>query len=83
MTEQVGRNDPCPCGSGLKYKKCCLKDRQKKETEITEKLNTAELSVDTQEENEQEDYEVEPKMEYEDVSDGDAVQLYTKEFALR
>ena len=20
---QVGRNDPCPCGSGLKYKKCC------------------------------------------------------------
>jgi tetratricopeptide (TPR) repeat protein len=20
----VGRNDPCPCGSGLKYKKCCL-----------------------------------------------------------
>ena len=19
------RNDPCPCGSGLKYKKCCLK----------------------------------------------------------
>ena len=22
--EKVGRNDPCPCGSGLKYKKCCL-----------------------------------------------------------
>ena len=22
-TERVGRNDPCPCGSGLKYKKCC------------------------------------------------------------
>ena len=21
----VGRNDPCPCGSGLKYKKCCGK----------------------------------------------------------
>jgi uncharacterized protein YchJ len=20
----VGRNDPCPCGSGEKYKKCCL-----------------------------------------------------------
>lgn len=19
-----GRNDPCPCGSGLKYKKCCM-----------------------------------------------------------
>ncbi len=22
-TAQVGRNDPCPCGSGKKYKKCC------------------------------------------------------------
>jgi uncharacterized protein YecA (UPF0149 family) len=20
---EVGRNDPCPCGSGKKYKKCC------------------------------------------------------------
>lgn len=23
--EKTGRNDPCPCGSGLKYKKCCGK----------------------------------------------------------
>ena len=23
-SEKVGRNDPCPCGSGKKYKKCCL-----------------------------------------------------------
>ena len=23
-SSQPGRNDPCPCGSGLKYKKCCL-----------------------------------------------------------
>ena len=22
--KDVGRNDPCPCGSGLKFKKCCL-----------------------------------------------------------
>ena len=22
---KVGRNEPCPCGSGKKYKKCCLK----------------------------------------------------------
>lgn len=21
--EEPGRNDPCPCGSGRKYKKCC------------------------------------------------------------
>ncbi|MFW6283714.1 MAG: SEC-C metal-binding domain-containing protein [Minisyncoccales bacterium] len=23
-SEKIGRNDPCPCGSGKKYKKCCL-----------------------------------------------------------
>ena len=23
--EKVGRNDPCPCGSGKKYKRCCGK----------------------------------------------------------
>ena len=23
VAKKVGRNDPCPCGSGLKYKKCC------------------------------------------------------------
>jgi uncharacterized protein len=24
MMEKVGRNDPCPCGSGKKYKQCCM-----------------------------------------------------------
>lgn len=24
----VGRNDPCPCGSGKKYKNCCLRTRE-------------------------------------------------------
>ena len=23
---KIGRNDPCPCGSGKKYKKCCGRD---------------------------------------------------------
>ncbi|MDE6617575.1 MAG: SEC-C domain-containing protein, partial [Clostridiales bacterium] len=27
-TKQVGRNDPCPCGSGKKYKNCCGKDEE-------------------------------------------------------
>lgn len=35
MTEP-GRNYPCPCGSGKKYKKCCL---PKKETAVVEDLN--------------------------------------------
>ena len=25
IDKKVGRNDPCPCGSGKKYKNCCLK----------------------------------------------------------
>ncbi len=25
-SEKIGRNDPCPCGSGKKYKKCCGKN---------------------------------------------------------
>jgi len=25
VEEKVGRNDPCPCGSGKKFKKCCMK----------------------------------------------------------
>ena len=28
-TPRVGRNDPCPCGSGKKYKKCCGRKPQK------------------------------------------------------
>jgi len=24
MVQRVGRNDPCPCGSGRKFKKCCI-----------------------------------------------------------
>jgi len=26
--KKVGRNDPCPCGSGKKYKKCCLNKKK-------------------------------------------------------
>ncbi len=25
QTQKIGRNDPCPCGSGKKYKHCCMK----------------------------------------------------------
>ena len=24
MNNKIGRNDPCPCGSGKKFKKCCI-----------------------------------------------------------
>lgn len=28
MNQRIGRNDLCPCGSGKKYKKCCLGSRE-------------------------------------------------------
>jgi len=28
--KKVGRNDPCPCGSGKKYKRCCLEKEEAK-----------------------------------------------------
>jgi uncharacterized protein YecA (UPF0149 family) len=27
--QSAGRNDPCPCGSGAKYKNCCLRTRRR------------------------------------------------------
>jgi hypothetical protein len=30
---RTGRNDPCPCGSGKKYKKCCLEKERAERTE--------------------------------------------------
>jgi hypothetical protein len=30
-TARVGRNEPCPCGSGLKFKRCCLRVEEPKE----------------------------------------------------
>jgi uncharacterized protein YecA (UPF0149 family) len=24
LTEKLGRNDPCPCGSGYRFKSCCI-----------------------------------------------------------
>jgi hypothetical protein len=29
---KVGQNDPCPCGSGIKYKKCCAGKTVNEET---------------------------------------------------
>ena len=35
MSQRIGRNDPCPCGSGKKYKRCCSsKDEESTKTEF-------------------------------------------------
>lgn len=50
LSPQVGRNDPCHCGSGKKYKKCCLtkdeeKEQLKRRLEITETVSDKYFSV--------------------------------------
>ena len=37
----TGRNDPCPCGSGKKYKKCCLDADHAQEHKALEKAAEA------------------------------------------
>ncbi|MGH7944601.1 MAG: SEC-C metal-binding domain-containing protein [Opitutaceae bacterium] len=49
--KETGRNDPCPCGSGRKYKKCCLTSdeasaRQIAANPIQRSLRRAELSLE-------------------------------------
>lgn len=40
---KVGRNDPCPCGSGKKYKKCCEEKAKHKKfhAEVISSTNVA------------------------------------------
>jgi len=33
---KIGRNDTCPCGNGLKYKRCCMKNKSVADTETKE-----------------------------------------------
>ncbi|MBW2484820.1 MAG: SEC-C domain-containing protein, partial [Deltaproteobacteria bacterium] len=41
---KVGRNDPCPCGSGRKFKRCCLGKQQTASTNLTE-IQQAQISL--------------------------------------
>lgn len=34
MNNKIGRNDSCPCGSGEKYKNCCIKNNKDKLSEL-------------------------------------------------
>ncbi len=43
---KVGRNDPCPCGSGKKYKKCCLAKDEAAARQAAQERATALRSVE-------------------------------------
>ncbi len=51
---EIGRNDPCPCGSGKKYKKCHLEKDQADNRRVRETaaLNAAKVATETAKEKE-------------------------------
>ena len=42
----IGRNEPCPCGSGRKYKKCCLLKEESRASRQREKSSAASRALD-------------------------------------
>ena len=42
----VGRNDPCPCGSGKKFKKCCLPKKQELERSLQKTNSVTEFRLE-------------------------------------
>ena len=46
MSEKIGRNSPCPCESGKKYKKCCL--NAKMHGPIQQRIRTPEEKAESQ-----------------------------------
>lgn len=46
MEQKIGRNDPCPCGSGKKYKACCIDKPIKKPLPFKAKLLSQPKPVD-------------------------------------
>jgi hypothetical protein len=47
---KIGRNDPCPCGSGKKYKKCCL-EKEQEAGRSQQKVKPPENDIDETESN--------------------------------
>jgi len=47
VPDDIGRNDPCPCGSGKKYKKCCYRLHQV-QREAAKKSRTVDELVDAE-----------------------------------
>lgn len=62
MATKIGRNDPCHCGSGKKYKRCCLEEDQEGERLVREATAAA---LATEQAEEEEFYEWSDKLDEE------------------
>lgn len=45
MAKKIGRNNECPCGSGLKYKKCCLEKKTTSTEAVKSENNVVEKTI--------------------------------------
>lgn len=58
--EKVGRNDSCPCGSGKKYKSCCLEKKQSASLpgarKFTAKLLSNKMTVEKESESKEQNH---------------------------
>jgi hypothetical protein len=45
MNSKIGRNDPCPCGSGKKYKKCCMQNSMQQQMDEGSWIDDAGVNI--------------------------------------
>jgi hypothetical protein len=64
---KIGRNEPCPCGSGRKYKKCCLQ----KDEEMLAGMNPGDIRASIRQKREQEQREKRVKEGYDLLTRGE------------
>jgi hypothetical protein len=69
---KIGRNEPCPCGSGKKYKKCCLKNDQEGRIRAA---RGPDLGGEWFEDDIQTDYEDSPELDWDEDQDEDEDEL--------
>ena len=51
---KIGRNDPCHCGSGKKYKQCCYAEDSKKHDEPVIEAESSEVEAEDDEDSNEE-----------------------------
>jgi|GEM_PF-6011742 len=74
MSDEVGRNDPCPCGSGKKYKYCCLRKEEEKRAKERSREQKSRQEESSEANSDENSADVDPKKENREELD----RLFTK-----
>ena len=81
----IGRNEPCQCGSGKKYKKCCLEKDKKLLSELVQKLvseTVKQKELEWEEEDDAPAYDIYSETEEDDVFEEEYSEENTEEDCL-